>query len=119
MVRKRGRPKGTTGKYPRWSGKKIAVLNENAELISWSEDEQPKAEFWNETSPEINEKLPDKRRLAHELNKKYPHITEERLRQVLSRDLGRGHPADTNSEAPKAERDKFTAELWSYLLGED
>jgi hypothetical protein len=80
---------------------------------------QTEQEFWKETCSEINEKIPDKRRLAHQLNKKYPHITEERLRQVFSGDLGRRHPAATESDASMAERDKFAAELLAYLLGED
>ena len=93
----RGRPKGSTGNYFRWSPEKIADLWQDAEILA---------------NGKINRQLVA-RLLREKLPGKYGHVTEDHLRQQLSRDY------QQRKRKPKLDDlNRFNADLLAHLLGE-
>jgi hypothetical protein len=104
----RGRPKGSTGIYSRWTPEKIAELFEDADLLA---DYQ---KGW----PQRNDKLPvNRRRLAKLLTQAFPgkyrdnEQEREQLRQLLTT---KAHEDRKSLDA----RDTFNAAILARLLGE-
>jgi len=95
----RGRRKGSTGNYFRWSPEKIAELWQDADLLAGREGE-------------VNKRLVAKL-LKEEFPQKYGHIDVEHLRQQLSR------PYQQRKRKLKLDDlDAFNADVLAHLLGE-
>ena len=91
---RRGRPKGSTGTYFRWPPEKIAGLLQDADILA-------------DTQGRVNKSL-----LAKLLkqNDKYRYVTEEQLRQLLSK----AYQRKTNLD----DLDAFNAGVLAHRLGE-
>lgn len=102
----RGRPKGSTGIYSRWTPENIVDLWWDAEVVLVDH-----AEEVLRRDGRIN-----RRRLARLLTQAFPHYRDneqeqEQLRQLLST---KAHEDRKSLE----ERDRFNAEILARLLGE-
>jgi len=99
MSMPRGRPKGSTGTYFRWSPEKIADLMQDADILA------------SRQGP-LNARLVAKR-LREEFPKKYGNVTEDHLRQQLSRAYQQRKRKLTPDDL-----DAINAAILAHLLGE-
>ena len=123
----RGRRKGSTGTYFRWPPKKIADMWQDAQFIVEklellpSSDSSPHAEVLGVVATRINREGPaskqervNKQRVARLLKQEFPdkyrYVTEEQLRQLLSKAYQRKTKLD--------DLDAFNASVLAHMLGE-
>jgi len=99
MAMPRGRPKGSTGNYFKWSPEKIAGLLQDADLLA-----SRQGRFNNKRVARLlREKFPDK----------YGHVTEDHLRQQLSRSY-----QQRKRKLKLDDLDAINAAVLAHLLGE-
>ena len=95
---RRGRRKGSTGTYFRWPPEKIADLWQDADILASKQGK-------------VNRRLVA-RLLQQEFPDKYRHVTEDHLRQQLSR------PYQHRKRKKKLDEfDAFNADVLVHLLG--
>jgi hypothetical protein len=92
----RGRRKGSTGRYFRWPPEKIGDLWQDADILASKQGR-------------VNKRLVAKL-LKQEFSDKYRHVTEEQLRQLLSKAYQRKTKLD--------DLDAFNAGVLAHMLGE-
>lgn len=95
------RPKGSSGIYYRWPPEKIAELYWDAQLVF---------EEIEDTTKQRPNKLLAAKWLKQKFPTKYRYVTEEQLRQLLSKAYNRNRTVD--------DLNAFNEATWKYMLGE-